>query len=67
MARAAAATGEIDREKLTSQSLEWLLDVAEAHARERTIRLLDASMAARAGQATTDGFKDFTRELKQQL
>ena len=67
MARCCAAAGEIDREKALAQSLEWLLLVAEAHSRERAISILDASMAARAGQASTDSFKEFTRELKQQL
>jgi hypothetical protein len=41
--------------------------LADAAARQRTMELLDAAVAARAGQATVDGFKDFTRELKTKL
>jgi len=41
--------------------------VANATGRQRTQTLLDNSIAARAGQATTDGFKDFTGSLKQAL
>jgi hypothetical protein len=35
--------------------------------RERKLALLDAACAARAGQATQDGFRDFTEGLKKDL
>jgi hypothetical protein len=41
--------------------------VAEAALRQRTLQLLDAATAARAGQATTEGWNDFTHDLKKQI
>jgi hypothetical protein len=35
--------------------------------RARTEELLNQTMAARAAQATPEGFKDFTRELRQKI
>ena len=50
-----------------AQPLEWLLLLAEAAGHVRTEQLLDGCYAARAGAATEDGFKEFTRELRQKL
>jgi len=47
--------------------LEWLQLLNAAASRQRTQALLENAIAARAGQATTDGFKDFTGSLKQAL
>lgn len=52
---------------MAGQTLEWLQLVAEAKGRQRAIDLLENSYAARAGQATEDGFKDFVRELKSKI
>jgi hypothetical protein len=49
------------------QSLEWLQLIGEALLRQRRMDLLDAACAARAGQATQEGFREFTRELKENL
>lgn len=50
-----------------AQSLEWLQLVAEAKGRQRAVELLDNSYAARAGQATENGFKEFISALKNKL
>jgi hypothetical protein len=50
-----------------SQSLEWLQLIGEALMRQRKLDLLDGACAARAGQVTQDGFRDFTEGLKQDL
>jgi len=47
--------------------LEWLQLLNAAASRQRTQALLENAIAARAGQATVDGFKDFSRELKSVL
>ena len=52
---------------MIAQSLEWLQLIGEAVVRDRKMALLDAACAARAGQATKEGFQDFTRELKRDL
>jgi hypothetical protein len=52
---------------VTAQTLEWLRLLEEAASRERTMVLLDNAIAALAGQATQDGFKDFMRDLKKQI
>jgi len=41
--------------------------VAGAANRQRTQDLLDAAVAARAGQASQDAFKKFTGDLRKQL
>lgn len=52
---------------MTAQSLEWLRLLEAAASRQRTMALLDNAIAARAGQATADGFKDFTRDMKKKI
>ena len=39
---------------------------AEA-ARQRTMNLLENAIAARCGQSTTDGFKEFAADLKKKI
>ena len=52
---------------MTGQTLEWLQLLGAAAARQRTQDLLENATAARAGQVTADGWKEFTGSLKNVL
>jgi len=50
-----------------NQTWEWLDLMRTENHRRRRADLLDAACAARAGQATADGFKQFVNSLKSEV
>lgn len=57
----------IERERVTSQTLEWLMLIDEEQDWLRTRSMLDRAYVTRAAACAPNDFQDYARALKKSL